>query len=272
MLHSSLRELGLQANRCESTAAARGILSEAQELLRNALRHRESETELTAWFSRLVSDVVRSPAIASPVRLTGAVSRGDAIPSMPITWLGEDEQLLEILESVGLKGRQAEDEFLAWRVDAGYPVGIGGEQQLLHEALSLRPPALKVVNGLPDPDSEVDIESYLLAPIAGIARWAAPSPRPTLDRLEIAIERQLLSPSESQSLAAAWETAVSIAMRRWLSNMDGHSTTLDNLPALDRTAYGAACRLVAQTFAAISARYSQQAPGSQEISSAQNLN
>ena len=81
MLHSSLRELALQANRCESTAAARGILSEAQELLRNALRHRESVTELTAWFSRLVSDVVRSPAIASPVRLTGAVSRGDAIPS-----------------------------------------------------------------------------------------------------------------------------------------------------------------------------------------------
>ncbi len=272
MLHSSLRELALQANRCESTAAARGILSEAQELLRNALRHRESETELTAWFSRLVSDVVRSPAIASPVRLTGAVSRGDAIPSMPITWLGEDEQLLEILESVGLKGRQAEDEFLAWRVDAGYPVGIGGEQQLLDEALSLRPPAHKVVNGLPDPDSEVDIESYLLAPIAGIARWAAPSPRPTLDRLEIAIERQLLSPSESQSLASAWETAISIAMRRWLANMDGRSTTLDNLPALDRTAYGAACRLVAQTFAAISARYSQESSDSQETLDPQNVN
>lgn len=272
MLHSSLRELALQANRCESTAAARGILSEAQELLRNALRHRESETELTAWFSRLVSDVVRSPAIASPVRLTGAVSRGDAIPSMPITWLGEDEQLLEILESVGLKGRQAEDEFLAWRVDAGYPVGIGGEQQLLDEALSLRPPALKVVNGLPDPDSEVDIESYLLAPIAGIARWAAPSPRPTLDRLEIAIERQLLSQSESQSLAVAWETAISIAMRRWLANMDGRSTTLDNLPALDRTAYGAACRLVAQTFAAISARYSQESSDSQETLDPQNVN
>ena len=272
MLHSSLRELALQANRCESTAAARGILSEAQDLLRNALRHRESETELTAWFSRLVSDVVRSPAIASPVRLTGAVSRGDAIPSMPITWLGEDEQLLEILESVGLQGRQAEEEFLAWRVDAGYPVGIGGEQQLLDEALSLRPPALKVVNGLPDPDSEVDIESYLLAPIAGIARWAAPSPRPTLDRLEIAIERQLLSQSESQSLAVAWETAISIAMRRWLANMDGRSTTLDNLPALDRTAYGAACRLVAQTFAAISARYSQESSDSQETLDPQNMN
>lgn len=255
MLHSSLRELAAQANRCDSIATARGILSEAQELLRNALRHRESETELAAWFSRVVSDVVRSPAIASQVRLTGAVSRGDSIPSMPITWLGKDDQLLELLESVGLQGRQADENIRAWRVDAGYPVGIGGEQQLLNEALALRPPALKVVNGLPDPDSEVDIEEYLLAPVAGIARWAAPSPRPTIDRLEIAIERQLLSASESQSLTVAWETAISIAMRRWLANMDGRLTTLDNLPALDRTAYGAACRLVAETFAAISARY-----------------
>src|SRR5690625_5063895 len=170
MLHSSLRELALQANRCESTAAARGILCEAQDLLRNALRHRESETELTAWFSRLVSDVVRSPAIASQVRLTGAVSRGDSIPSMPITWLGKDDQLLELLESVGLQGRQADENILAWRVDAGYPVGIADEQQLLDEAMAMRAPGLTVVNGLPDQDSEVDIEEYLLAPVAGIAR------------------------------------------------------------------------------------------------------
>lgn len=257
MLHTSLQELAAQANRCDSRAAARGILSEAQELLRNALRHRENETELSAWFSRVVSDVVLSPAVASHVRLTGAVSRGDAIPSMPITWLGKDDELLELFESVGLQGREAEEDFLAWRVDAGYPVGIGGEQQLLQEALDLRPPALAVVNGLPDPETQVDIEAYLLAPIAGIARWATPSPRPTLDRLEIAIERQLLSPSEAQSLSVAWETGISIEMRRWLENMDGRSTTLANLPALDRTAYGAACRLVAETFAAISARESQ---------------
>lgn len=257
MLHTSLRELAAQANRCESLPAARGILAEAQELLRNALRHREDETELSAWFSRVVSDVVRSPAISSQVRLTGAVSRGDSIPSMPITWIGKDDHLLELLESVGLQGREAEEDMLAWRVDAGYPVGIGGEQQLLQEALALRPPALEVVNGLPDPDVLVDIESYLLAPVAGIARWAAPSPRPTLDRLEIAIERQLLTDSEAQSLAMAWETGISIEMRRWLENMDGRSTTLANLPALDRTAYGAACRLVAETFAAISARESQ---------------
>ena len=259
MLHSSLRELAAQANRCDSIAAARGILSEAQELLRNALRHRENETELAAWFSRIISDVVRSPAVASQVRLTGAVSRGDSIPSMPITWLGHDEQLLELLESVGLKGRAAEDDILAWRVDAGYPVGIGGEQQLLDEALALRPPALEVVNGLPDPDSVVDIESFLLAPTAGIARWAAPSPRPTLDRLEIAVERQLLTPSESQSLGVAWETGVSIAMRRWLENMDGRSTTLSICRRLDRTAYGAACRMVAGTLAAIAARHAEDA-------------
>src|SRR5699024_11731135 len=115
-------------------------LPHAQAPPRHALRHRESETVLTAVFSRLGRAVVRSPAISSSVRLTGAVSRGDAIPSMPITWLGEDNQLLEPLESVGLQGRQAEEDILAWRVDAGYPVGIGGEQQLLEEALSLRPP------------------------------------------------------------------------------------------------------------------------------------
>src|SRR5699024_12734542 len=56
-------------------------------------------------------------------------------------------------------------------------------------------------------------------------------------------------------------------MRRWLANMDGRSTTLDNLPALDRTAYGAACRLVAQTLAAISARYSHEDPSPQDVNS-----
>ena len=160
MLHTSLRELAAGPIGVSPPPLPAGFYLKLKIFCAMPFATEKAETELTAWFSRLVSDVVRSPAYCQPVRLTGAVSRGDAIPSMPITWLGEDEQLLEILESVGLQGRQAEEEFLAWRVDAGYPVGIGGRATLLQEALALRPPALEVVNGLPDPDGLVDIESY----------------------------------------------------------------------------------------------------------------
>lgn len=252
-LHESLLELAELAPRCESPATARGLLAESQDLVRNALQHGADEAELAAWFSRLVTDIVRSPAIASPVRLTGAAATGDAVPSAPIIWLGEDAELDKLFRDVDLNAGSVE-ETTATRADAGLPVGAGGEEELLREALAQRPPALRQHLGLPDREQEVDVQAHLLAPIRAIARWAAPAPRPTPDRLAIGRERQLLTPEDAQALTQAWETGLALELRAWFDHAATTGLTLQDLPALDRTAYGAACRMVAEVFDSLQAR------------------
>lgn len=253
-LHQSLADLAELAPRCESRATARGILEEASDVLRNAVAHRDNETELSAWLSRIIDDLVRSPAISSPVRLTGAVATGDMTPTTRVAWLGEDSALEELLTSAGLRAG-AVSESVATRADAGLPIGNGGEDALFAEAMSQRPPALQLVNGLPDRDVLVDVHATLISPIAAIARWAAPAPRPTPDRLAIGQERELLSPGDAQSLVLAWGTAQSLAWRNWLDKVDDHPLRLGDLPPLDRTAYGSACRMVAEVVESLGARH-----------------
>lgn len=94
MLHQSLLDLAEQAPRCREAAIARGVLTESHEILRNAVAHREPVVELTHWYSTLVSDVLHSPAVGeltgpavSQVVLTGAIGRGDGLPTSRIEWL-----------------------------------------------------------------------------------------------------------------------------------------------------------------------------------------
>ncbi|APT93762.1 hypothetical protein CPHO_08840 [Corynebacterium phocae] len=258
-LHQSLLDLGEQAARCSTTATAKGVLAEATDLIRNALFHREQETALSAWYSRLLSDVVRSPALAphtGEVRLTGSVALGDASPTATVRWLGSSPELEELLSAVGIKGEQAKDS-LPHRVDSGLPVGIDGEKQLFRAALEQRPPAVQISNGLPDPTQAVDFKAFLLLPIQSLARWAAPSPRPTPDRLAIGLERELLTPEEFESLNQAWKTGLALDYRNWLDGVDVYSRELQvrDLAALDRTAYGAACWMVAGAFDSIKVRH-----------------
>lgn len=252
-LHKSLLDLAELAPRCQSPETARGLLSEAVDLLRNAVEHREDDLELAAWYSRLVVDIVRSPGVHSPVRLTGAVARGDILPSMPVLWIGNDPQLEEILAFAGLSGHSAADT-AATRVDAGLPLGPGGEEALLESALSERPAALQLVDGLPDRQSVLDVQHVLLSPIAAIARWAAPAPRPTPDRLAIGVERELLTTEEAESLTRSWQMGMSLELHRWFDGVNEHENTLADLPPLDRTAYGSACRTLSATFESIAAR------------------
>ena len=135
-LHQSLLDLSELAPHCQSRATARGLLEEAQDILRNAVAHQDNEIELAHWYSRLITDIVRSPGVNSPVRLTGAASRGDQLPSMPVEWMGQDDDLQEVFADVGLQAHGAADSIAA-RVDAGLPLGNDGEQALLEEALSL---------------------------------------------------------------------------------------------------------------------------------------
>ncbi|OFR67291.1 hypothetical protein [Corynebacterium sp. HMSC078H07] len=253
-LHESLTDLSELAAHCHSPAHARGLLEEAQDLLRNATAHRADSLELAAWFSRIVTDLVRSPGLSSPVRLTGPAARGDLLPSMRITWLGEDEQLEGVITEAGLKCSAVEETTSA-RADAGLPVGHGGEEELYADALAKRPAPLTLVDGLPDRAADVAIRATLLAPVSAIARWAAPAPRPTPDRLAIGVERELLTASEAEGLSLAWGTGMALELGRWYEGVDKHSVALGDLPPLDRTAYGSACRTVSATVEAIVARH-----------------
>lgn len=252
-LHQSLLDLSELAPHCQSRATARGLLAEAQDVLRNAVAHQDDEIELANWFSRLLTDIVRAPGVDADIRLTGAAARGDQLPSMPIEWMGEDSDLESVFRDVGLEVHQAADSMAA-RVDAGLPLGRGGEQALLEEALSQRPPLLQRVGGLPDRSAAVDIKSMLLSPIAAIARWAAPGPRPTVDRLAIGQERGMLTAEDAETLDLAWRTGYSVEMRRWYDNVHGRESVLQDLPPLEGTAYGTACRMVSATFESISQR------------------
>ncbi|MFW9243216.1 hypothetical protein [Corynebacterium striatum] len=258
-LHQSLADLSELAAHCQSPATARGLLAEAQDLLRNSLDHRADELELAAWFSRVITDIVRSPGVSSPVRLSGPAARGDALPSMVVTWLGDDSELESIISDAGLKGSSVA-ESTASRADAGLPLGAGSEAELLSAALDQRPPALRLVDGLPDRNAPVDVQAGLLAPIAAIARWAAPAPRPTPDRLAIGVEREWLEASEAEALSLSWGTGIALELRRWRDGVDSHSAVLEDLPPLDRTAYGSACRTVSGIFESITQRHPEYHP------------
>lgn len=263
-LHSSLVELGQMAQRCDSVAAARGIAAEAQELARNAVRHRTEEVRLALWFSRLITDLAASPALSPltrDIRFTGAIARGDGLPSLPIMWFGSAPDFAQLLTHVGLKVAPAPNTPV-FLVDASLPLPADPhptsteslDNTLLQCALASRPPTLHLVDGLPDREAEVNVEQNLLDPVAAIARWVAPAPRPTLDRLAIGRERELLTSGELEALTLAWQTGLALELRHWVDHVGAQPVSLSHLPPLDRTAYGSACRSVSETLAGIAAR------------------
>ncbi|MDO5032673.1 hypothetical protein [Corynebacterium sp.] len=253
-LHESLTDLSELAAHCQSPATARGLLAESQDLVRNAYAHRTNELELASWFSRVVTDIVRSHGLGSPVRLTGAAARGDLLPSMPITWLGKDPELEALLEDVNLDGHSvAEDP--TTRADAGLAVSAEDTAALLEAALALRPHTLSLVDGLPDPQAEADVHRTLLAPIAAIARWACPESQSTVDRLAIGVARELLAEDEAEALQLAWATGLALELAQWNEGMAAQATTLGSLPPLYRSAYGSACRSVSAVCGALAARH-----------------
>ncbi len=255
MLHQSLRDLAEQAPLSTSTATARGVLCEAQQLLRNALEHRTPEIILTGWFSGIVRDTLRSPAVAGTVTLTGAHARGDALPTSPVEWFGEDAALADLLLSAGLEVSGDTTATEAARIDAGLVPSPTPQRFLLELAVAHRPPALQVFDGLPDPDMPADIPATLLQPIADVARWAAPGSGSTLDRLLAGAEAGTLTRDEAESLSQAWETALALQFRRWADHVDRQEATLRDLPALHRSAYGAAARSVAGVLRALAGRH-----------------
>ncbi|HHU68258.1 MAG TPA: nucleotidyltransferase, partial [Corynebacterium sp.] len=53
----------------------------------------------------------------------------------------------------------------------------------------------------------------------------------------------------------AWETALALQFRRWADRVDKQEVTLGDLPALHRSAYGAAARSVAGVLRSLAGRH-----------------
>ncbi|MDO4761837.1 MAG: putative nucleotidyltransferase substrate binding domain-containing protein [Corynebacterium sp.] len=283
MLHASLVELASQAPLCQDAATVRGVLAESQDLMRNAIEHNESPQDLVIWFSRVVTDVLHSEGVKSltsgaELVLTGAVGRGDALPSSPIKWLtvgdeGVDSSPLSALiaqvglvpdeTAFGVRARTrrqwiqaihtADGPGLAVFADAGTwclreVLKLDDPTVLLREALSHRPPRVQLDSGLPDYSVAVDIRRGLLYPVIALARWAGVAARSTefstRARLEAAASKQVLTRAQADYLATAWNAGLSLQLRRFADRVHRHSTTASALPAIQRSIYGASARMV----------------------------
>ena len=232
MLHQSLLALAAQAPLSDTPAIARGVLAESHELLRNALDHDEPETALSSWYSTLVTDTLRCPAAVeltggAEILPSGAVARGDALPSSTVTWLSIGDEagtaaLAELVASAGLavshtglapcRARSGEAESFAALIDAGVSTPGDPPRSLLAEAVANRPPALRIQDGLPDRSMPVDVLATLLLPVSDLARWACPQAGSTLTRIDAAVALDRLSTGEAEALRQAWD---GLARKSW---------------------------------------------------------
>ncbi|HCD2851093.1 TPA: hypothetical protein NBL89_001569, partial [Corynebacterium striatum] len=74
------------------------------------------------------------------------------------------------------------------------------------------------------------------------------------------VERECLEASEAEALSLSWGTGIALELRRWRDGVDSHSAVLEDLPPLDRTAYGSACRTVSAIFESITQRHPEYHP------------
>lgn len=283
MLHPSLIELAESAPLCANPATVRGVLAESLDLLGNALHHGEDPAELAGWFSRVVTDALHSPGIDVEVVLTGPVGRGDALPTSPVMWLAvvdkhdadPNPRLARLLTEAGLVAEpvgaatreQWEDCAQSGQqpevyLDAGTWVAsltrVAG-RVLLEDALASRPPALEVADGLPSHDMNVNVRENLMIPTVKLARWAAHeagSLAPTTaQRLIHAHSAGILTGDETDALTQVWKSALELQSRRWMDGIHDQDATAWDMPALQRSTFGAAARLLSQVMSSVAQQH-----------------
>lgn len=294
MLHNSLLELSEAAQDCPNHRTARGILAESQDLMRNAIEHNAQPQELVYWFSQLVTAVLHSDGVrelvdGSRLVLTGAIGREDALPSSPTKWLAvhdtpvDTQPILDLLNDVGLRAEptcfglqarpqrewediiaQADGPALAVLADAGtwildQVVRLDNHLPLLHEAIAHHPPSVVVRNGLPDREVAVDVRADLLYPIIAIARWAGTAAHAaefsTPARIAAATEAHILSADQAGFLNQAWQSGLQLQFRRWTDRIHNQAATADYLPAIQRSVFGASCRMVSEVLHSLADEY-----------------
>ncbi|WP_192795848.1 MULTISPECIES: putative nucleotidyltransferase substrate binding domain-containing protein [unclassified Corynebacterium] len=132
---------------------------------------------------------------------------------------------------------------------------------LLSHAAKVRPPAIEVIDGLPKRDRVVDMHAELVVPLAKLARWASMRAGSTVTetdrRIAAAEVAGVLSHHEAAYAREAWTAAITLQLHRWADRAGGHVMRWDLLPQLDRSAFGAASRLLSDVFAAVDTRYNQ---------------
>ncbi|AKE41850.1 Nucleotidyltransferase substrate binding domain protein [Corynebacterium kutscheri] len=298
VLHSSLVELAEQAPLCADIPTVRGVLAESQELLRNATNHNADAHELLSWFSALVSDVLHSPGVqeltgGAQLIVTGAVGRGDALPTSPIRWLtvGENtdtSRLSELIARVGLTPdktafgvrartqdqwrsmiQQASKWELTLFADAGTwyleeVLALDSYTPLLIDALTHRPPALQTLDGLPDREVSIDVRRDLLYPIIALARWAGAAAQSTavstLARINAGEQAAILSSDQADLLREAWHAGITLQFRRWADKVHTQNAQAEDLPAIQRSVFGASSRNVSLVLRSIAASYNVALP------------
>ncbi|MDO4908365.1 MAG: putative nucleotidyltransferase substrate binding domain-containing protein [Corynebacterium sp.] len=259
MLHASLVELGEQASLCEDEANARGVLREALDLARNAADHNADPIEVAAWLSRLVKDVLSSPALHSKTRIAGAFGRDEGLPASPLILVDADPELLEFFRSAGYNALAValsdpnNIEALIARADLGEPLTREEAKRLAEYAFEHRPPALQVQDGLPSKAVSVDIHADLIVPVVALARWAAIDSgvccSNTMTRLS---EQTSLLVAETDSLREAWQAGMRLQLANWSDKI--HVETYEEMSQIQRAQFGASCRAVADTIRAVSDR------------------
>lgn len=142
---------------------------------------------------------------------------------------------------------------------------LGSVLPLLHEAIEHRPPALRSEHGLPDRESPVDLRRELLAPVTDLARWAGLSTHThrltTRDHIQAGQAAGILDEDEAELLSQGWTTGADLQLRRWADHVVDRAITAADLPALQRSAFGAASRGVALVIRSLAARHDIDIPG-----------
>lgn len=281
MLHPSLTDLSESAPLCADFATVRGVIAESHDMLSNALHHGESPAELAGWFSQLISDALHSPGVDATLVLTGPVGRGDALPTSPVRWLAVVDtpsdkdpaepvtamlrQLGFTVEPIGFASREEWERRARSGKDAAVFLDAGtwaaktanvDTEALLHDALASRPPTLHVLDGLPSLDHAVSIRENLLIPTVKIARWAAYSAGSlaptTAERLAQAGD--FLSSDEVDYLTQVWKAGLELQSKRWMDHIHDQNATAWDMPALQRTTFGAAARMLSNVMHSVAQR------------------
>lgn len=259
MLHESLREIAPEARACTTEAMARGILLESHDLLRNAVAHDDDAAELTPWFSRLVRDVISSPALAGPA-VSGSFARGEGVPTSPVVLTQPHEHTEELLRRCGFKVQviPVGDEHacdaaaVAMRADAQLPLPEDAAQVLLRDALAHRPPVVHTHGGLPTKDRPIDIHQDLIVPAVKIARWAGVAAACPEVGTPQRCRSGALTSMEADYLYQAWSAGLKLQLQRWAEHM--HANVWEDLPQVHRALVGASCRSISDVAQSIAAR------------------
>ena len=131
---------------------------------------------------------------------------------------------------------------------------------LLADALASRPPAIEVADGLPSREMSVNIRGNLMIPTVNLARWAAwqaGSTAPTTaERLADARSANILTPDEADALTQVWKASLELQSKRWMDRIHDQDATAWDMPALQRSTFGAAARLLSQVMSSVERRVS----------------